>query len=528
MNRRAFMAASAAVLAAPAIAWAQATRVLKFIPQADLGSLDPVWTVNFVVRNHAYLVFDTLYGQTGPDAGFNAAPQMAAGHTVEDDGRVWTLWLRDGLRFHDGEPVLARDCMASIRRWGARDAFGQTLMQRTDELSAPDDRRVVFRLKRPFPRLADALGKSNGNTCAIMPERLALTDPFKQVTEMVGSGPFRFKADERVPGSFVAYERFPGYVPCSGGVPDATAGPKVAHFDRIEWHTIPDPATAAAALQSGEMDWWELATSDLLPSLQRNGKVAVKTMAAGRFAPLLRPNHLLPPFNNPAVRRALLGAIDQTSLMLAAVGADPSLRHVPCGFFSPNSPLASDAGMDALTGPRDDDEVNRRLQAAGYKGETVALMVAADYPTLKALCDVAADAMRRVGMTVDYQATDAATMTQRRVNRKPADQGGWNLYCVSAVESDILTPATHYALRGNGDQALPGWPTSPGIEALREQWLDAADLVEQKRLGSAIQRQASEEVPYYPLGFYHRPTAHRADLAGVLDDIPAFWNVRRT
>lgn len=311
-------------------------------------------------------------------------------------------------------------------------------------------------------------------------------------------------------------------------MPTATAGPKVAHFDRVEWHVIPDPTTAAAALQSGEMDWWELTASDLLPSLRRNGKIAVKTLAANRFAPFLRPNHLLPPFDNPAVRRALLGAIDQTAFMLAAVGADPSLWRVPCGFFSPNSPLASDAGMEALTGPRDPGEVRRRLQTAGYKGETVALMVTTDYPTLKALCDVAADAMRRVGVTVDYQATDSATMAQRRASKKPLSQGGWTLFCSANVESDTFTPATHPTLRGNGSQASPGWPTSPGIEALREQWLDASDPAEQKRLAAAIQVQAFEDVPYYPLGLYHRPTAYRANLTGVLDDIPAFWNVRRT
>ncbi len=527
MDRRTFMAASAAALAAPAIGRAQAARVLKFIPQADLGSLDPVWTVNFSTRNHAYLVFDTLYGQAGPEAGFKAAPQMAAGHTIEDDGRTWTLRLRDGLRFHDGEPVLARDCVASIRRWGTRDSFGQTLMQRTGELSAPDDRTVVFRLKRPFPLLPDALGKSNGNMCAIMPERFAATDPFKQVTEMVGSGPFRFKPDERVSGSFVAYERFQGYVPC-GGVPDATAGPKVAYFDRVEWHIIPDPATAAAALQSGEMDWWELTAPDLLPSLKRGGKITVKTMAVGRFAPFLRPNHLLPPFDNPAVRRALLGAIDQTEFVVAAVGTDPSLWRVPCGFFSPASPLASDAGIDALTGKRDRDEVKRSLRAAGYKGETLALMVATDYPTLKALSDVAAATMQRVGMNVDYQATDSATMVQRRASKKPVNQGGWNLFCAAAAESDILTPATHPTLRGNGGQAFVGWPTSPGIEALRERWFDASEQAERKALTAAIQRQAFEDVPYYPLGLYDRPTAYRANLTGVLDDIPVFWNVRRT
>ena len=528
MDRRTFMAASTAALAAPAIGRAQASQVLKFIPQADLGSLDPIWTVNFPARNHGYLVFDTLYGQTGPEAGLKTTPQMVAGHNVEDDGRTWKLMLRDGLRFHDGQPVLARDCVASIRRWGARDSFGQTLMQRTDALLAPEDRTIVFRLKRPFPLLPDALGKSNGNMCAIMPERLAATDPFKQVTEMVGSGPFRFKADERVPGSLVVYERFLGYVPREGGVPDATAGPKVAHFDRIEWHVIPDAATAAAALQSGEMDWSEHVAPDLLPSLRRGGKIVLKTMAAGCFGAFLRPNHLLPPFDNPAVRRALLGAIDQTEFMTAALGTDPSLWRVPCGFVSPNSPLASDAGMGVLAGKRDYDEVKRSLRVAGYRGEKAALMVATDYPTLKALCDVAADTMKRVDLNVEYQAIDSATMAQRRASKKPSDQGGWNLFCSGLVERDIFTPATHYALRGNGDQAWAGWPNSPRIEELRERWFEATDLAEQKKLASEIQTQAFEDVPYYPLGLYYRPTAYRANLTGILNDIPVFWNVRRS
>ena len=254
MNRRAFMAASAAALALPAVGRAASRSVIKSIPGNDLTVLDPIWTTSLVTRNHGYLVFDTLYGQTGPEHGYQATPQMAAGHAVEDDGKTWTLTLRDGLVFHDGEPVLARDCVASIRRWGARDAMGQALMRRTDQLSAPNDRTIRFRLDRPFPLLPNALGKASANLCVIMPERLAGTDPFKQVTEMVGSGPFRFKADERVSGARVVYERFTGYKPREDGPVEWTSGPKVAHFDRIEWHTIPDPATAAAALMRGEID----------------------------------------------------------------------------------------------------------------------------------------------------------------------------------------------------------------------------------------------------------------------------------
>ena len=500
MRRRQLLAASAAAtatLALPSIGRPQSRQVLKFIPNADLAVLDPVWSTAFVTRNHGYLVFDTLYGQTGPDGGYKAKPQMVAGHSVQGDGRTWHLTLRDGLLFHDGQPVLARDCVASIRRWGARDSLGQTLLERTDELSSPDDRTIQFRLKKPFPLLPDALGKAASNMCAMMPERLANTDPFKQVTELVGSGPYRFKADERVQGSRFVYERFAGYKPREGGdTPQWTTGPKVAHFDRIEWHVIPDAATAAAALQSGEVDGWERPTSDLLPLLHRDRKLKLELVYETGGGMLLRPNHLFPPFDNPAVRRALLPIIDQTEAMIAVMGSDPSLWKVPCGFFSPGSPMASDAGMAALAGgPRDFDRAKRELQTAGYKGETVALLAPTDYPILKAATDVVADAMKRAGMAVDYQALDWGTVVQRRANKSPPGQGGWNAFCTNLSGDDFATPATHPALRGNGTRAWPGWPTSPSLERLRDEWLDAADLPSQQRIAGRCRRRLSRTCP---------------------------------
>ena len=471
-------------------------------------------------------MFDTLYGQTGPGGGYAAAPQMVAGHNVEDDGKTWRLTLRDGLLFHDGERVLARDCVASIRRWGARDALGQALMQRTDELSASDDRTVVFRLKRPFPLLPDALGKAASNMCAVMPERLAATDPFKQVTEMVGSGPYRFRADERVQGSRFAYERFQGYKPREGGTPEWTAGPKVAHFDRVEWHVISDPSTAASALRAGEVDGWEFATADLLPLLGRDRKLKLEIVFDTGLCMLLRPNHLFPPFDNPAVRSALLRVVDQTESMTAVMGTDPSLRKVPCGFFPPASPMASDAGMAVLDGKRDYDRAKRDLRAAGYKGGKVALMVPTDYPFAKAASDVAADMMKRAGMEVDYQAVDWGTVVQRRASKNPPAQGGWNAFCTFFSGSDFFTPATHLPLRGNGDRAWFGWPTNQKIEALRDQWFDAPDPAAQKRIAAEMQARAFEDVPYLPLGLYYNPSAFRADLTGILHGFPIFWNVR--
>ena len=528
MQRRTLLkAAAAGALAAPRIGRADATRLLKFIPQSDLAVLDPIWTTAYVTRNHGAMVFDTLYGQTGPANGFKVTPQMVAGHTVDDDGKLWKLTLRDGLKFHDGTPVLARDCVASIQRWGKRDAFGQALLQRTAELSAPDDKTIQFRLNKPFALLPDALGKSAVAICAIMPERLAKTDPFTQVTEMVGSGPFRFNARERVPGSLVVYERFADYVPSPTGTADWMAGPKVVNFDRVEWHVISEPATAASALQSGEVDWWENPTADLLPLLKRHNDLHVEVQDPTGYIAIMRPNALQPPFDNPAIRRALLGAIDQTEAMTAVNGDDTSLWKVPLGVFPPASPMANDTDMGLITGRRDYAAVKQALQVAGYKGEKVALMAASDFPILKAMADVANDFMTKSGVNVDYQSTDWGTIVQRRAKKDPPDKGGWNVFCTGFGGLDTFNPAGFLGIRGNGANAWFGWPTSPKLEELRDAWFDAPDQAAQKSICSQIQHQAFIDVPYWPLGLYYQPTAYSTKLTGVLNGFVMFWNVKR-
>ena len=328
MQRRGFLRAAAASglvttggLAAPRIGRAADDKVLRFVPVAGLSVLDPVWTPARPTRDHGYVVFDTLYGI---DEELVPQPQMAAGHTIDDDGKRWTITLRDKLRFHDGSPVLARDVVASIKRFCARDTFGQALMAATDEISAPDDRRIVFRLKKPFPHLPQALGGCTGDVPCIMPERLAATDPFKPVTEMVGSGPFRFVAAEFNAGHRAVYERFQDYVPRDDKKASFLAGAKTAHFERLEWTGMPDGGTAAAALHTGEMDWVEVPEMDLLPSLARDSKLVVETNRVSTAIGIARFNHLHPPFDNPAVRRALLGAIDQAEAMQAVAGVDPA------------------------------------------------------------------------------------------------------------------------------------------------------------------------------------------------------------
>ncbi len=483
--------------------------------------LDPIWTTATVTRNHGYLVFDTLYGQA---ADFSMQPQMVAGHVIEDDGKRWRLTLRDGLRFHDGEPVRARDVVASIRRFAARDAFGRALMEATDELSAASDSVVQFRLKHPFALLPAALGKTGTNMPCIMPERLASTDPNKQVTEMVGSGPFRFKADERVSGALAVYERFRDYVPRPDGPATFTAGPKVVHYDRVEWRVIPDASTAANALASGEVDWWQQPTPDLQPLLRGKG-IQTRVLDPGAAVGCLRFNCLYPPFDNPAIRRALLGAIDQDEVMAAEAGDDRSLWKDHVGLFSPGTPMASTVGTDVLVGPRDFDKVKAALAQAGYKGERVVALDPTDYPTIHAMALVGIDSMQRSGINVDVVSTDWGTVVQRRASRKPPAEGGWNVFFTNLNGTNNLDPAGQLGLRGNGDGAWFGWPRAPRLEALRDEWFAAPDLPSQQRICAEMQRVFFEDPSYIPLGAYYEATATRR-LQGVRMGFAQFYDVR--
>ena len=522
MRRRTILATAAAAMAAPSIVRAQSATTLKFVPYADLVLLDPAVS-SFVTRNHVLMVFDTLFGV---DEAGRVQPQMLAGSTTAPDGLTWTLTLRDGLKFHDNTPVLARDVVASLRRWWVQDAFGQALALATDELSAPDDRTIVFRLKRKFPLLPDALAHPTNTMAAIMPERLAATPASTRLTEMIGSGPFRYVANERIPGARNVYARFDGYVPRTDA-PSFTAGARVAYFDRVEWLTTPDPATQVAALQNGEVDYVEQPLMDLVPQLRANKTVKVEVVETKGLIGFLRFNQLFPPFNNPAIRRAMLGAVSKEDVVTTVVGTDAKMYRTGVGFFCPGTPMASEVGMEALNTPRDMTKVKAALEAAGYRNERVVLLAATDFPVLKSMADVTADMMSRAGLNVDYQATDWGSVVARRGKKEPVEQGGWSAFCTAWAGTDHANPAGHLSLRTNGNAAWFGWPSDTTIESLRDQWFVADGVPAQAAICADIQKAAFDNVPYIPMGQYLQPTAYRDSLTGMLSGFALFWNVRR-
>jgi len=517
-------AASLAPIAAPRIGRAERPNKLVFVPAVNLNVLDPVVTQIRSTRNHAYLVFDTLYGI---DTNWTAQPQMAEGHQVEEDGLVWTLTLRDGLHFHDKEPVLARDVVASIRRFAERIPFANALIAATEELSAPDDRTVRFRLKRPFPHLPDALAGPGSNVPAIMPERLAATSPFKPVDEIIGSGPYRFLRDEHISGARAAYERFPLYQPRATGPVGFTAGPKVAHFDRVEWLTL-DNFSAMAALHSGEIDWWEIPLTDQVQALSSDRNITVISHFATAMG-IMRFNHLHPPFDNVAVRQALLGAVDQAEAMTAVAGTDRAFWHDGIGLFPAETPFANNAGIEVLRTPRDYTAVRQALARVGYSGEKVVVIIPTDVQEIRALALAGTDQLRRAGMNVDIQEMELGAAIRRRQNQAAPDKGGWNAFFGLFDRSVPNTnPISNYALRADGLTAWDGWPKSPRIEALRAAWLDAGDIDEQRKICTELQMQLWQDVPYIPMGEYWQSTAYRKDLLDVLPGCFAvFWGIRR-
>ena len=535
MKRRALLTgAGAAALAAPggaAVGGAAPVRIaiggkaktLLFVPQSPLASLDPVWTSAMTTRNIGFQIYDVLFGR---DEWMNPKPQMLAGYVVEDDGRRWSMTLRENQWFHDGEKVLARDCVASLRRWMARDPVGATLSARLDALEAPDDRTIVLRLKRKLPSLPNLLSKFQ--TAAVMvPERLAMTDPFKQMPEAIGSGPFRFLKDEYVIGSHAALVPFERYEPRQE-TPSFTSGGHKVLVDRMEWKMIPDAATAANALATGEVDWLEMPLPDLLGVLRATGTVKTGRLDEYGFISQLRPNHQTFPTNNVKLRRALRAAISQREVMDAMMGGDPEAAIVPMGYLATGKPEVDGAGMEAITRPYSAADVKALLAEAGYKGERLVLLHTTDQPFYNLATLVVADSLSRVGVTVEAQSMDWGTTLQRRSSKEPLEKGGWSLFVSVTPVPEYRDPLLGSLLRGNGKDAWIGWPDNPEMEAAYAAWLDAETPVEQTRLERSIALIAMESVPFIPLGRY-RPQA--AWSKGISDPgrgpAPTFWNVAK-
>lgn len=494
---------------------------IRSVPIGNLKVLDPIWTTAYITRNHAYMVWDTLFAT---DANNEIQPQMVGDWSVSDDGVVYTFTLRDGLLFHDGSPVTAADAVASIKRWGARDGMGQSLMSYTESLAADDEDTFTLTLSQPIGFVLEALGKIDSNVPFIMPERIANTDPNEQISEVVGSGPFRFLAEEWVPGSKVVYEKFEQYAPRPEPA-SLAAGGKVVHVDRVESIYMPDAGVALSALAAGEIDLHESPPPDLLALVADNPDVVVQTSDPRGYQLFMALNHLHPPFDDPVARQALLWGTNQEEYLATVVG-DPA-RYQPCpAVYGCGGPNESDAGAEALMA-FDLEKAKAMLAEAGASGAPLVQLDPADNSTLHPAALMGAQTMRRMGFDVQVDAMDWSTLTQRRASKAPPSEGGWNFFITNATATGIENPLTHNFVK-NCAQAWYGWPCDERIVELSAEWGLETDAEVRDAKLAELQALHMENVTYIPLGQYRSQRIYRKEIVDVIPGPALFyWNLRK-
>jgi peptide/nickel transport system substrate-binding protein len=499
-------------------------RILRVSLNTELQILDPIVTTINATRVFAYMVFDML---VGIDRAGHYHPQMLEGWQTSDDRMTYTFKLRDGLVWSDGTPVTAEDCVASIRRWGKREAIGIQLMQATRDIAVIDAQTFVLHLNRPFAFVVDALGKPGHTIPVMMPKRLASLDASSAVPDIVGSGPFIFHQGTWRPGERAVFTRNPLYRP-RAEPPDGLSGGKTVWFDEVDLLSVPDQATRVAALQTGELDLLEIVPFDFIDTLRHDPNITVAAQhGVEQMMSIITVNHAQPPFDNVLIRRALQAAIEQADVM-AALGLPSDMYSRQChSIYMCDSPGSSDAGNDVY---RSAGTAYARalLRAAGYHNEPVVLLHSASSALLDPMGLVIADQMKQAGFNVDVVTSDYATVARRRLSRAPVDQGGWSVVPVVLNGIDLTNPLTDPLVSANCSDHVPGWYCDPAMTDLLHRYSEAASDESRRDLAAQIQAAFHRNVNEVLGGQFAAPSAYRSNLHNVVPfAFPVFWGMER-
>jgi peptide/nickel transport system substrate-binding protein len=499
-------------------------KVLRVIPQADLKVLDNHTASIQVTKVYALMVYDTLYAW---DSHFQPKPQMVESETISPDKLTYTFTLRPGLKFHDGQPVMPKDVIPSLKRWMVRDVMGQKLAAKIAEMKGVDERSFSIILKEPYPFVEFSLGSAGGQMPVIYREKEALTDPFTPITETIGSGPFKFNRAEWQPGSKIVFDKNLDYIP-RAEPPDGLAGGKVVKVDRVEWNVIPDANTAALAIGKGEADFWDSPTNDVLPTLEKNKDVVVGKLAPyGNFG-FLRVNNLFPPFNNPKGRQALAYAFDQRDFMSAAYG-DQKWWKICYSYFICGAPYGTEVGSEPYR-TQDLAKAKQLLAEAGYKGEKLIFVTTDELPQIGIMARVAAATLQQIGVDVDLQVMAWGNVNGIIIKKDEPGKGGWNLFTSWGTGSTFHHPLSNIGVPMTCDgKNWNGWPCDEETEKLRDRFLTASDDATRKTVLDTYHRRLMEEQPFALLGQFDPPFVWRKSLDGVVPaSVVVFWNISKS
>jgi peptide/nickel transport system substrate-binding protein len=511
--------AGLAVAATPG--FAQTT--LRAVMHSDLKILDPIWTTAYIVRNHGYMIYDTLLAQ---DEKADIKPQMVEKYETSADNKTYTFTLREGLLWHDGKPVTSEDCIASIKRWAVKDSLGQKMMTFVDSIDAVDAKTFTIKLKEPTGLVLLGLSKPSSNVPFMMPKRVAETDPNKQIEDFTGSGPFVFVKDEWKPGDKTVYIKFDKYKPRSEPA-SGLAGGKVVKVDRVEWRAISDAQQAVNALSKGEIDFVEQPSHDLLGTLKKDPNVDIVVSPQLKAQYVFRPNHLHKPFDNPKVRQALWYAFNQEDFLMATIGDENYIKACKALFIC-DTPFGTTKGTDTIL-TSNFKKAQELLKEAGYDGTPVLLMHSTDLKALTNLAPVAKSLMEKAGFKVDMQSMDWQTLVARRAKKDPPNAGGWDAFLTAWVAADVMNPVSAAYVNSGCDKASFGWPCDAEMEKLRDDFARTSDLAKQKEIAEAVQKRNIEITAMIPVGEYVAPVAMRKNVKGFLiAPVPVLWNIEIT
>ncbi|MBV9784626.1 MAG: ABC transporter substrate-binding protein [Acidisphaera sp.] len=520
--------AAGAMAGLPRIARAQpatSARTLRAVMQADLRVFDPIWTTANITGYHGALIYDMLFGI---DADFKPQPQMVGKYSLSDDKKLYTMELRDGLGWHDGTPVVAADCVASLRRWGSVDSGGQAMMERVSDISAKDEKTFVIALKEPFGLLLDELAKPVTRCCYMMRRKDAERPATEQVSANIGSGPFTFNQAEAKPGAQFVYDKNLRYVPRQEP-PSGLAGGKMVKLDRVVWENIGDEQTAMAALQSGEIDFYETPPIDLIGQLESDPAIKVDVLNKTGNICILRMNWLHKPFSDVHARQALLYLVDQNAFMKASFGNPKYYRTVP-SIFGNDTPMSNDENTDWFRHGVDLDRARDLFKQAGYAGEQVIVLQATNFAYMSNSEQLIAGQLKKIGVNAELAPSDWGGVVTRRANQGPDDKGGWDIFVTADSDYSHSDPIGVSSLSMAGMNSWYGWPSDDAYEALRRKWADADTLDERKAIARQMQGLAWNSVGTVLLGQWLAPAAYRTNVRGVIGipEIIPFWNIEKS
>ena len=522
-------AGAASLAAMPSIGRTQSTppanRTLRVAMQQDLNSYDPVLSTSLTTSYHSNAIYDTLFGL---DANFNAQPQMLSKWGLSDDKKTYTFELRDGLKFSDGSAVTSADCVASIRRWGGRDASGKDLFARVADTPVKDAKTFQLVLKEPYGLTIDMMSKATTSCLFIMRKKEADTDPNQAITEYIGSGPFTFNKDLTRNGATYVYDRNPNYNPRSEAASGVSGG-KIAKVDRVVWQNIQDPQTALAALQNGEIDFYEAPPVDLIDTLESDKNIIIDVLNKSGWVGMLRPNHLHPPFNNVKARQALKYIINPMDMMKAFVG-NPKFYGACAAYFGCGLPMENDENTAWYKDGQNIAKAAQLFKEAGYDGRPIIMMQPTDLRPIGDTTPLIAQWLRQAGVNVQVEVSDWSVAAVRRGKKDLPEKGGWNLFSTFTSGYQLgANPFFYWGHSAVGDKAGFGWPEDAEHEKYRAAWSAASTLQERQAIARQMQAHAWDWIPYVTYGRWLQPVAYRRNVKGWLSmpEIIPFWNVEK-